>query len=107
MSTAARLDEALALHRTADIWIFNQDQDAAAAVRWAQERRIEIPARVSVLTLENNPQNYELGISLCEPDWEHAGYLLAHAIIGDFPIEKTSKGFLRTRARVVTKLTTR
>jgi len=32
---------------------------------------------------------------------------MAHVIMGDIPIEKTSKGFMRTRARVVEKLTTK
>ena len=88
------------------MWIFSNDTAAAKAANWARSRGIQIPKQLSIIGLENNPQYYSLGITRFEPDWERIGYLMAHAIVGDIPIAKTTKGFIRTPVRAVEKLTT-
>jgi hypothetical protein len=91
----------------ADIWVFTSHRQAAQALEWARGRKIEIPGQLSIVSLEDDPSYYHLGITYCTIDWETVGYLIAHVIIGDIPIERTSKGFIRVRAQVVERLTTR
>lgn len=98
---------AFAHARRAEVWIFRDSRVAAAALSWAAQQRIRVPADLSILTLDDAPAYYHLGITRCRLDWEAVGYLMAHALIGDFPIEKTTRGYLRVHARVVEKLTTR
>jgi hypothetical protein len=61
----------------------------------------------SLVSLDNDPRFYHLGLTYCGPDWDTIGYQMAHAIIGDFPVARTSKGFIKTKAGVLEKLTTR
>jgi hypothetical protein len=80
------------------VWVFAHDEDAAAALDWAEKNGIEVPEELSIVGLDNNPLFYHRGISSFEEDWDTIGYLLAHSVIGDFPIKKTGKGLLRTPA---------
>jgi len=47
-----------------------------------------------------------LGISACATDRSMIGYLLAHAMVGDIPVARTTKGFIRTNVRAFERLTT-
>lgn len=101
------LTASIAAAPPADIWVFASHAMAAEGLRIARERRLHVPRDLSILSLENDPRYYHLSISCCEPDWDTIGYLMAHAILGDIAVERTTRGFLRTRARVVGKMTTR
>jgi DNA-binding LacI/PurR family transcriptional regulator len=79
---------------------------AAEAIGWAKRMRINNPSRLSILSLENNPDFATLNLSYVDMQIERIGYLMAHAIIGDIPIERTTKGFVRVGARVVERVTT-
>jgi DNA-binding transcriptional regulator YhcF (GntR family) len=89
------------------LWIFTHASGAATALDWCAKHGVDVPGKISVLSLENHSDCYRLGISSCDPDWERIGYVLAHAILGTFPIEKTRKGFIRTFARLIHRSTTR
>jgi len=91
----------------ARIWVFARDERAAEALHWAQRKGLEVPSTLSILSSEHAPEFYHLGLTCCFPDHEQIGYQMAHALIGDFPVARTSKGFIRTRALLVDKLTTR
>ncbi|MBN1675738.1 MAG: GntR family transcriptional regulator [Kiritimatiellae bacterium] len=91
----------------AGIWVFQRDRPAAAAVEWGRASGIEIPQQLSIVSHQRTPAYYHLGLSCCFPDYEQIGYQMAHAIIGDFPVATTSKGFIRTNALVAERLTTR
>ena len=88
-------------------WVFQRDHHAKEALDWARARKKAVPRDLSIISLESDPAYYHHGFTRCEPDWEGAGYLMAHVVVGDIPIERTSKGFVRVRARVVEKLTSR
>ncbi len=92
--------------RGAALWMFAANETAADALAWAKKRGIPVPARLGVFSLESNPRYYHLGLSCCEVDWEGIGYLMAHAVMGDFAVEKTSRGFIRPVVRVVERQTT-
>lgn len=97
----------LSSQRDADIWIFSRDEEAVAGLNWARQHRLAVPSRLSIVGMENTPRFYHCGLSHCGPDWETIGYLMGHSLIGDFAVERTSRGYLRTRAWMVERLTTR
>jgi DNA-binding LacI/PurR family transcriptional regulator len=86
--------------------VFSDEAMAARAYEWAVDRGVRIPKQLAIIGLQNDPAHYHLGISYCGPDWDTIGYLMAHSIMQDFEVEKTSQGFLRTKAHVVERLTT-
>ncbi|MBD3391641.1 MAG: GntR family transcriptional regulator [Chitinivibrionales bacterium] len=87
-------------------WVFITDQQAQRALRWARGAKIRVPEDLAIIGLENNSDFFSDGITTVEPDWETIGYLMAHALIGDFDLEKTSRGFMRVAANVHERLTT-
>ncbi|MBN1673476.1 MAG: GntR family transcriptional regulator [Kiritimatiellae bacterium] len=90
----------------ARLWVFMKDARAAEALQWATDARIDVPRGLSLISSEHDPVYYHLGLTCCFPDYEQIGYQMAHALIGDVPIARTSKGFIRTRALLVDQLTT-
>jgi hypothetical protein len=103
----AEFEEAFGEHSPETAWVFVTDRDAADACAWCRSHGVSVPDDVSVIGLQNEPGYYHLGISTCSPDWPAVGYLMAHAVVGGIPVGTTTKGFLRTRARMVERTTTR
>jgi DNA-binding transcriptional regulator YhcF (GntR family) len=98
-------------------WVFAYAEHAARALDWAEKNRIRVPQDlaivgihtpldVAIAPIEDDSHFHHLGISCCVCDWERIGYLMAHAVIGDIPIEKTSKGFIRVGALMLERQTT-
>lgn len=87
-------------------WLFSRDSDAALALEWCHSHAVDVPGRVSIVSLENSPAFAHRGISGCVEDWEASGYLMAHALIGDVPVKKSRRGFIACDARIVHRLTT-
>lgn len=46
------------------------------------------------MTLENEPIASAGSISSCAPDWQQMGYLMAHGLMGDIPVARSSQGFI-------------
>jgi hypothetical protein len=80
---------------------------AAAAHAEATRRKMRVPRDLSILTLDDDPHYYHQGISSCGPDFERVGYLMARAVLGDLPVARTSRGFIRSAGRVIERGTTR
>lgn len=89
------------------LWVFTRDSRAAEALEWARSTRVRVPGELSIVSLENNPAYYHLGISSLVLDWNAAGYLMAHALMGDIEYERTGKGFLRLGVSFIHRLTSR
>jgi len=89
-----------------ELWVFTNSDDAIHAREWFRVHGAGVSSKVGILSLENAPRCYHLGISTCDPDWDRMGHVMAHAISGIFPVEKTTKGFLRTYARLIERTTT-
>ena len=89
-----------------DLWYFLKPADAAACLEVWRSAGTRVPGGISVLASRDDPSFYHLGLSSCVTDWRTIGYLMAHAITGDIPVEKTSRGFLRTTVRVYERGTT-
>jgi hypothetical protein len=88
------------------LYLFMSDSLAVEALRAAERLRVNVPAEAGLLSFANDPQYLHEGISCSVPDWQQIGYLMAHALIGDFPVARTGKGFLRVRAEVLERQTT-
>jgi DNA-binding transcriptional regulator YhcF (GntR family) len=87
-------------------WVFNTDAAASQALDYAREHKLRVPEDIRIVSLDDDPHFYHRGLTRCVTDWDNVGHALAHAIIGDIRLEKTSKGFIRTSAMVVERETT-
>ncbi|MBN1676696.1 MAG: GntR family transcriptional regulator [Kiritimatiellae bacterium] len=94
-------------HVSSGVWVFTTERHAVAALDWCKRHGVRVPGELEVISMESTDQYLERGMTVCEPDWESAGYMLAHALMEDIPIEKSGRGYLQTTARLVERLTTR
>jgi hypothetical protein len=92
--------------RSQTAWVFARTADAAAALQWARDNHIGVPSPLSIIDLENNADYYREDISSCIPDWHGVGYLMAHTLLRDIPIERSRKGYIHTRAVFLDRATT-
>lgn len=92
---------------SADMWIFSHGQDATTALAWLQEHRVPVPGRICVMSLEDEEHSLKSGLSVCTADWDGIGYLLAHSVLGDLPIAKTTRGYIRPPVTLLERQTTR
>lgn len=58
---------------------------------------------VGIISLENHGELITRQISSCSIDYILAGYLLAHALIGDIPVQRTRQGYIRVLAPVLNR----
>ncbi len=87
-------------------WVFMTASEAANACEWALKKGISLPRQVAILSLQDDLQQRSWGITACEPDWDLLAYLMAHALMRDIPVAKSSKGFLAGKALVLERDTT-
>lgn len=106
LSVHPTLSAALQASPDADLVLFQQDPHAVEALSFYRGERKAVPGDVAMVSLDGNPAYYHHGFTRCELDLDGIGYLMAHAVIGDFAIPRTSKGFIRAQARILHKLTT-
>ncbi|MBD3244111.1 MAG: GntR family transcriptional regulator [Chitinivibrionales bacterium] len=89
-----------------ELWVCKSDELAEQVLHAAEDKGVAVPGRISLLSLDNDPAYYHLGLSRCELDWQGLGYLMAHWFIGDIPVARTREGYLRANGRIVEKSTT-
>lgn len=92
--------------RSAGWWLFQNESDAAEACTWCAEHGIEVPRKRNIFCFESTAQYQHRGISGCIYDWDQVGYCLAHTLIDDIPIKKSSHGYIVPRAMVLERMTT-
>ena len=80
------------------LWLTPDVPTAIAAAGWCEAHRIPVPSGAAILCFDDNPTLRRHGIASCVPDWNTIGYLMAHALIGDIPIQTSRRGFIRTPA---------
>jgi DNA-binding transcriptional regulator YhcF (GntR family) len=93
-------------HGRNTVWVCTRANLGPGALEALESRGIAVPKMTSVVTLDDQPQYYHLGLTACSPDWDLVGYLMAHAIIGDFPLERTHRRFIRIPCPPVERFTT-
>lgn len=99
-------DTACAASASSRTWIFWRDEAAVSAMEWCRKAGKRIPHDISIVSLENNRKYYRHGITACVRDWETMGYLMAHALIGDIPLQYTRRGFIQCDALLLQRQTT-
>lgn len=107
LSVFPTVEAAFSAFREADMWVAQSDTIGKEILDLAGRHRVLVPDRASIITLDDNPRYYPIGLSHLERDWENYGYLMAHAIIGDFELPKDEYGFVAFQSRVLEKMTTR
>lgn len=85
--------------------VCSRDADAVQLLDYCAMRQLRVPRDVGIVGLENDPAFLSRGLTTCVPDWDAVGYLWAHTLIGDIPIERSSKGFVNARAALYRRRT--
>jgi DNA-binding transcriptional regulator YhcF (GntR family) len=86
-------------------WLFPHENDAVKALRWCREHGVQCPAEVSIMSFESNARNLPYGITACVYDWDQIGYSMAHSLIGDIPIQKSSHGYIMPHSLILQRYT--
>ncbi|MBN1671774.1 MAG: GntR family transcriptional regulator [Kiritimatiellae bacterium] len=94
-------------HLSADTWILAQDAYAARACAFLEGQARAPGRQMAVIGVENDPAYYHLGITACVEDWDTIGYLMAHAVMRDIPIARTTRRFIRPRCQILERKTAR
>ncbi|MBD3241720.1 MAG: hypothetical protein GF331_14105 [Chitinivibrionales bacterium] len=103
----ADITECLGGHAHAsDCLVFQRDEYAAASLAWAREHGIRIPADVAVLSTDDAPRYYHLGLSRIEIDWDSLGVFMAHCLMHDGRLYRSTFGSPGLPIRVIEKQTT-
>ncbi len=100
------LEEWYARSRPGSLWYFLDDRRAVEALRWCRDNARPVPSHAAILCEHDSPLCHQHGVSACVTDWRTIGYLLAHALVGDIPVARTTKGYIRTNVRIFDRLTT-
>ncbi len=106
ISVCSDFSSCYALHRRRKVWIFRFCGHAAEALDWARENRIRVPQDLAIISLVDDPGMTHRGISCCIADQEREGHLMAHVLIGDIPVRRTTKGYVRVDPEMRERLTT-
>jgi hypothetical protein len=78
--------------------VFAETAQGFAFLQYCRRTRKRVPSEIGIVCLGDDPRYLHHNISCCIPDWETNGYLMAHALMGDIPVAKTGKGFVRPQA---------
>lgn len=99
-------EQPFASHVDSDLWLFESQDDAVAALHWIEDNGMEVPRDMHVASLEDRDEHYGMGITCCGYDWQSTGYLMAHTLVGDMPVKRTRRGFIRTEGLILRRHTT-
>lgn len=106
ISTVSSIEEILDRLPIPAVIVCRSQETAVTVLELCRERGIQVPDRLAIISLENAPICLHKSITSCIRDWETNGYLMAHALIGDFPVARTKRGFVAAKARVMERATT-
>jgi hypothetical protein len=95
-SISAVVQEAAENERQAMVCL--NSAEAQSVLHAARELSIRVPDRLGIVSLVEDASCCIHKISSCMADWEAIGYLNAHALIGDIPVKRSSRGFIDSRA---------
>lgn len=100
------LSDALPEHaQHSDCLVFQRDEYAAQALEWLHEGRIDVPGSIALVSTDDDPAWYHLGLSRVEIDWDGLGVLMAHCLIDPTRIARDSSGLPQVPVRVIEKQT--
>ena len=102
----SNFEPAFGPNRQRNVWICQYCGHAVHALQWAEANRIRVPQDLAIISLEDNPEMSHYGISCCLAAPEREGYLMAHVLIGDIPVGRSTKGYVRVDAHMRERCTT-
>jgi len=88
-----------------ELRIVRTDVLASAVLRHVKRQGRRVPGHVSVLSLDDDPAYYHLGLSRCGLDWHGLGHMMAHVFFDGTTAPVTPDGILRARAQIVERRT--
>ncbi len=68
---------------------------------WLQTAGIRVPEDISLISFDNAPESETYPISTIDPGFSRLGYLAAHMLIGDIPLNHFSDGNVGGKANLV------
>lgn len=83
-----------ALNTQATAWICHGMELPLAAEDFLFERKIAIPKELSFMAMHSTQRIEGLNITAFELCFDRMGYLAAHCILGDIPMNKNGKGLI-------------
>jgi hypothetical protein len=87
------------------VHIFSRDSDAVELLEHYGRINRSAPEDGGILSLENSIDYARFGLATVLPDWETIGYLVAHALIGDFRPARTRRGYIKPSALLLRRKT--
>lgn len=107
VQSVGTLADGLAEHvRAGGCLVFQRDEYAAEALTWARDHRMRIPGDIAVLSTDDKPRYYHLGLSRLEVDWDGLGILMAHCLMHPGRVPRTPSGVPPSPVRTIEKQTT-
>jgi hypothetical protein len=106
IAVATNCAAALQLFDGPATWLFATDSLAKTGWDELMRHRKRVPEDVALISMQNSPRKCHLGLTAFSPDYDLVGYLMAHSLIGDLPVQKTSHGYIQVPCPVIERLTT-
>jgi DNA-binding LacI/PurR family transcriptional regulator len=98
--------EAVAARPDPALWLMTTDRLAPQTLQALHRFGIGISQEAALVSLENNTAFFHHNISACAPDFNRIGYLMAHALLGDIPLNKSLRNFIRFEVPIIHRQTT-
>jgi DNA-binding GntR family transcriptional regulator/DNA-binding LacI/PurR family transcriptional regulator len=84
-------------------WVCSEAPLSMVASEFLKEKKIEVPQQLSLMAIGNDERLMGYGITTVEDPRSRAGYLAAHCIIGDLPIQKNKQGFVEFEGNIIVR----
>ena len=106
MQTFTDYEQLALLAKPGDVFVFDYMRNAKSGLDAFSQKGFSIPKQISLIALEEDRKLIHEGISSCVPNWDAAGYIMAHALIGDVTFHQSRRGFLPADGVIWDRLTT-
>jgi DNA-binding transcriptional regulator YhcF (GntR family) len=84
-------------------WVGTGINDTIAAAQFLMDQKISIPDKISLIGFRDNENTAKYGITAYDFMDSKAGYLAAHCILGDIPIQKNRKGYVEYEGQIIVR----
>lgn len=86
---------------TITAWIGADQTVAIIANRFLDEAGLTAPRQVSVISVDDDTDLSDQGITACNLCLDQMGYLAAHCLLGDIPIKKDKRGVVECPPKII------
>lgn len=92
--------------RSSDVVVFQRDEYAAQGLEWLSDRGLCVPEDIALVSTDDDPRFYHLGLSRVEVDWDGMGVMMAHFLLEPGRVPRGKGGTLPFPVRAIEKRTT-